>query len=119
MTLSITKSRSHEILRGYGVQINEGLPNGKAEAGRYFLWRAVRSQGDLTPYVEVSKARYKANYIHAVATMIIAVPAFVAIWATHRIRSSPSCGLRALSSANRLTAFCAPGRGLMMALPTL
>ena len=54
--------------------------NGKVEAGRYYLWKTVRSEADATPYLEVSKPRYTANYIHAVATMILVVPTFIAMW---------------------------------------
>jgi hypothetical protein len=54
--------------------------NGKVENGHYFLWRTSRPEGMAAPYLEVSKRRYTANYIHAVATMIFVVPAGIGIW---------------------------------------
>ena len=54
--------------------------NGKVEAGRYYLWKTIRSDAEATRYLEVSKPRYAANYIHAVATMILVVPTFIAMW---------------------------------------
>src|SRR5256885_10406915 len=53
--------------------------NGKVEDGRYFLWKRSQSRTDAAPYVEVSKARYRASYIHGLATMIFIIPAGIGI----------------------------------------
>jgi hypothetical protein len=51
--------------------------NGKIENGHYFLRQ--NSHTDVTPYLEVSLGRYQANYIHAVATMVLFIPAAIGI----------------------------------------
>src|SRR5690349_5783448 len=53
--------------------------NGKIENGRYFLRRNSHSASDATPYLEVTQGRYQANYLHAVATMVLFIPAAVGI----------------------------------------
>ena len=72
--------------------------NGKVEDGHYFLWQTSRSQGMAAPYLEVSKQRYTANYIHAVATMILVVPAGIGIW---RIVWPAAKQMRGAHGANR------------------
>lgn len=54
--------------------------NGKVENGHYFLWRISRPEGMAAPYLEVSKQRYTASYIHSFATMVLFVPAFIGTW---------------------------------------
>ena len=53
--------------------------NGKVEDGRYFLRKVLRSNTDGTPFVEVTKAQYGANYIHGLTTMILIIPCGIGI----------------------------------------
>jgi hypothetical protein len=64
----------------HSLAIGGDALNGKLENGHYFLWRVSRPEGAAARYLEVSKSRYTANYIHAVATMLLMVPAGIAIW---------------------------------------
>jgi len=59
----------------HSLAIGGDALNGKAEAGRYYLWTYGASGEDGTRYTEVSKARYSANCFHSVAMILIAVPA--------------------------------------------
>jgi hypothetical protein len=63
----------------HSLAIGGDALNGKVENGRYFLWRTSRS-GDTSPYLEVARQRYTANYVHAVATIIFVVPAGISMW---------------------------------------
>jgi hypothetical protein len=51
--------------------------NGKIENGRYFLRQIFHTEA--TPYLEVRQGRYQANYVHAVATMVLFIPAAIGI----------------------------------------
>ena len=68
--------------------------NGKTESDSYYLWSAHRSENGTSEFIQVSKARFVANYIHGVATIILALPAFMAVWrivglARRQMRSKP------------------------------
>jgi len=74
--------------------------NGKVDGGRYFLWKTSRSETDATPYVEVSRARYRASYIHGLATMILMIPAGIGIC---RIVLPAIKQIQSANGANRTT----------------
>lgn len=68
--------------------------DGKVEDGKYFLLKTSRFEADKTPYLEVSRGQYRANYIHGLATMIVFIPCAIGICrivfpAIKQIRSQP------------------------------
>ena len=63
----------------HSLAIGGDALNGKEEDGRYFLRKVSQSEADKTPYKEVSRAQYRANYVHGLALMILFVPCAVGI----------------------------------------